>query len=96
MAQAPDQFEDLRLAVFEEWDPIGVHTPYDDPDDRSAYWDEYDDYLPEIARRLADADETALARYLGHVRTVLMGLNPDPQVDAASAKRLVRRLRQGT
>lgn len=40
MAANPDQLEDLRLAVFEEWDPIGVYHADDDPEDRRMYWDE--------------------------------------------------------
>jgi hypothetical protein len=52
----PASIDDLRLAVFEEWDPIGVYHPSDEPRDRAAYWDEYDSYLPEIARRLDAGD----------------------------------------
>lgn len=55
------------------------------------YWDEYDNYLAEIAHRLADGDESGLARYLAHVRTALMGLSADPQLDAAAAAGLSRR-----
>ena len=95
MAANPDQLEDLRLAVFEEWDPIGVYHADDDPEDRRMYWDEYDDYLAEIARRLADEDESGLARYLAHVRTALMGLSADPQLDAAAAAGLSRRFGHG-
>jgi hypothetical protein len=40
--------EQLRRAVMERWDPIGVFREQDDAEDRAAYWDEYDSYLPNI------------------------------------------------
>jgi hypothetical protein len=83
--------ERLRLAVFEEWDPIGVYHFDDDSADRRTYWDEYDAYLPEIARRLEQGDEDGLVSYLAHVRTNLIGLSPAPQLDAAAVRNLVRR-----
>jgi hypothetical protein len=52
-----EDLERLRALAFEEWGPIGVHAAYDDADDRRAYWDEYDAYLPEIARRVEQGDE---------------------------------------
>ena len=77
--------------MFEEWDPIGVHTEYDEEDDQRAYWDEYDSYLPEIARRLGAGDEDGLVTYLAHIRN---GFNvtpflPDPVPASSWAPRLI-------
>lgn len=94
MASTTDDTERLRLAVFEEWDPIGVHAGFNDHDDRRQYWDEYDNYLPEIARRLDQDDEIGLASDLAYLRTTLIGLAPQPQLDAAAAKNLARRHRE--
>jgi hypothetical protein len=93
MSSTPDGLERLRLAVFEEWDPIGVH---DDAEDRDAYWDEYDNYLPEIARRIENGDEAGLANYLSHVRTKLIGLSPASQLDGIAARNLIRRQSSST
>jgi hypothetical protein len=84
MASTTDDTERLRLAVFEEWDPIGVYAGFNDHDDRRQYWDEYDNYLPEIARRLDQDDEIGLASDLAYLRTTLisrhsLSLMPLPQ-----------------
>jgi hypothetical protein len=55
------------------WDPIGVG-------DCSVAWDEYDQYLPGVARRLRDAAdeddaERSFGAYLDHIEKVWIGVD---------------------
>jgi hypothetical protein len=91
MTLPDDRLEQIRRAVMEEWDPIGVMNPQDGPDEWAAYWEEYDDYLPTIATHLTQGDVDALAIYLDGIRTTEMGLPSTPGRDRAVAAALAER-----
>jgi hypothetical protein len=89
MALTSDQMEQLRRAVMERWDPIGVFHDQDDAEDRAAYWDEYDSYLPNIADHLRRGDVDGLTAYLARLRTVDMGMSAEQQLDRNAAQALI-------
>ncbi|MBX3480132.1 MAG: hypothetical protein KF842_07005 [Caulobacter sp.] len=60
-----------------DWDPIGCDVP----------WDEYKSYAgPVISMVEAGESVEAVARYLAEVRTLSIGLRPDPAADLAGAR----------
>jgi hypothetical protein len=73
--------EGLREAVMRLWDPIGVAA-------EPAAADEYDDYLPQIERRLIAGNVGELAEYLARVRTETIGMPARSDLDEAAAMRL--------
>jgi hypothetical protein len=82
-----DQMEQLRRAVIELWDPIGVFRskPADNFD-----WprDEYDNYLPAIAAHLHRHDLDGLTAYLARTRTDGMGMTSRLDLDRNAAAAL--------
>ncbi len=80
-----EEVEALRALVMDCWDPIGVDHLVP-PVDRSAYWDEYDDYLPAIIRHLERGDTPrSIQETLAAVRTGQIGLEARPDCDAIAA-----------
>lgn len=74
----------IRGVLLAEWDPIGVR-------DVATAQDEYDSYLPAILRLLErGASSTELAKYLGDVATIAMGLVEVRDRDLATAETLLR------
>ena len=88
MPLTSEQMEQLRRAVMERWDPIGVFDDSDDAEDRAPYWDEYDSYLPNIADHLRREDVDGLTAYLARLRTVNMGVSAQQQLDRNAAEAL--------
>jgi len=82
------QMEQLRRAVMERWDPIGVFHDKDDAKDRATYWDEYDSYLPHIVAHLRRGDVDGLTAYLAGVRIDDLGLSAQLQQDRDAAQAL--------
>ena len=61
----------IRAVLLQRWDPIGIA-------DEPAALDEYDTYIPEIRRMLAEgADVDRLAAFLSDAETRSMGLAGD-------------------
>jgi hypothetical protein len=86
LAWSDAETEALRGLVMDCWDPIGVHHLAADDSDRSAYWDEYDDYLPVIIGHLERGDSPRrLQESLALVRTRLIGLDERADLDAIAA-----------
>ena len=74
----------IRALLLEHWDPIGERCEV-------AAQDEYDQYLPTILSLLERGASAAdLARYLGKVATLDMGLVEVAERDRAAAERLVQ------
>ena len=73
--------------ILRRWDPIGViptHT------ENQQALDEYDRYAPHIVSILATgSDEYRLRSHLNNLRTVTIGLPPNPEADAQAAKELL-------
>lgn len=72
----PELYDQIRVAVHKQWDPIGV----------SAYSDEmgeYDGYIPELYKLVeSKADREVIIEYLWSVETIAMGLSGDrPQTE---------------
>jgi hypothetical protein len=80
---------------MEQWDPIGVYDISDDDEDREAYWDEYDSYLPAILSDLErGGDSEWLTQYLARRRTIDMGLGARPDLDRRAAQAIISWNRQ--
>jgi hypothetical protein len=80
-----EEVEALRALVMDCWDPIGVHHLVPRVD-RSAYWDEYDAYLPAIIRHLEVGDSArTLRESLSWVRTKPIGLKARVDLDSIAA-----------
>ena len=67
---------ELRCILMTAWDPIGVS-------DEPGAWDEYDDYVPGVARRLRDAPDPeqgaeSVLEYLRRVERDFMELEQAP------------------
>ncbi len=72
----------VRTVLLKYWDPIGVA-------DEPAASDEYDAYIPELRRLLAEqATVERLAEYLSDVESRRMGLSGDPARARATARAL--------
>jgi hypothetical protein len=83
-----DQMEQLRQAVIELWDPIGVFRPSEGADNFEWPRDEYDNYLPTIAGHLHRHDLHGLIAYLARIRTEQMGLSSRLEQDWSTAHAL--------
>ncbi|MDB5623285.1 MAG: hypothetical protein JWR39_1848 [Devosia sp.] len=78
------QLQSIRTLLLAEWDPIGVR-------EEAAAQDEYDRYLPTILGLLQrHTSASVLAKYLGDVATMEMGLVGVEQRDRATAESLLR------
>lgn len=78
------KFQAVRRLLLEEWDPVGVR-------DIAAAQDEYDQYVPAIVALLErHASEDEIARRLGDVATLEMGLSEVLERDLAVARSLAR------
>jgi hypothetical protein len=85
-----EEIEQLRRILLEKWDPIGVHAFAEPGDDASAYWDEYDSYMPAILSDLErGGDVEWLSQYLASRRTEAMGLDDRPDLDRRAAEFIV-------
>jgi hypothetical protein len=79
--------EQLRQAVTELWDPIGVFHS-EGADDFDWPRDEYDNYLPAIAAHLHRHDLDGLTAYLARIRTDQMGMTSRLDLDRSAAEAL--------
>ena len=69
-----DFYNQLRVAVHKEWDPIGVCA-------YSEEMGEYDGYLPKLYELLKDgSSEEEIFNYLWVIETEVMGLLGDKEV----------------
>ena len=79
--------EQLRQAVIELWDPIGVFRSKG-ADNFDWPRDEYDNYLVAIAAHLHRHDVDGLTAYLARARTDVMGMTPRLDQDRSAAEAL--------
>jgi hypothetical protein len=85
---AGDEMEQLRQAVIELWDPIGVFRRSEGGDNFEWPRDEYDNYLPAIAAHLHRHDLDGLTAYLTRTRTDVMGMTSRLDQDRSAAQAL--------
>ncbi|MGR5287733.1 hypothetical protein ACP3V5_20615 [Vibrio maritimus] len=79
-----DFYNQLRVAVHKEWDPIGVCS-------YSEEMGEYDGYLPKLYELLKDgSSEEEVFNYLWSVETEAMGLSGDKQITRNFSKLLLK------
>lgn len=75
-------------AVLRRWDPIGVRSDQDGPTD------EYDSYAPHIVSMVAQGCSLAdLRAHLHWIRTVMIGVEANPERDAEVAGEILESLR---
>jgi hypothetical protein len=77
-------YDAVRLALLNEWDPIGIKEFF-----KAA--DEYDAYVPDVVRLLmAHKSEKEIFNYLWQLETEHMGLEGDRTATLRFASRLMQ------
>jgi hypothetical protein len=82
--RAMDQVRKVEVAL-RRWDPIGVMIGEDSPAD------EYDSYAPHIVSMVERGSSLAqLIAHLCHLRTEIIGLPANIQLDTEAAEEIIR------